>query len=580
MKRKYFIGFFIISFAITIIGSAVLADKVFAQEQETAGAANIQYPVKELGNCKNETACKSYCDKPENIEPCLDFAEKNNLMSEQEIEMAKRFAAAGDKGPGGCRGKDECENYCNDTSHINECIAFGEEHNLIPPEELAEAKKVQAAIARGVKPPPCGNKKQCDSYCEEPDHMEECISFGAEAGFIQGKELEDARKMLTALKKGVKPPPCKGKEACDEYCGNPDNMEVCMNFAIEAGFMSEQERAEAQKALGAIKKGIKPPNCRGREECDVYCGQEEHFEECVKFSEAAGFMSAEDAAMARKTKGKGPGNCKGKEECEAFCDNPDNQETCFNFAKEHGLISEENLKEMEEGKQKFRESLEQAPLEVLECLSALVGGENLEKFKSGAAMPSREIGEQMRTCYEKTMRPPSEMMPRGEREGEEGGERMTGPGGCKTPEECQSYCVSHAEECQDFRPNIQPQGQYNNPMPRENQNPPCEGESCHSGPLPGQPLRQPLEGNPLNTLMPGQPQNPADYEQQIIPPMPPAYQQPPSGEQPPVNQQPPQPLPENPPPPAENLPPPPSSAVNPESLLGSLLNLFLSLFKR
>src|SRR3989344_2117303 len=165
MKARYFISFTIVNF--TIISSVIFISNVLAQ----AGAgANIQYPVAELGNCSDESACRMYCDNPENANICLDFAERNNLMSKQEIKIAKNFVATGSKGPGNCNGK-----------------------------------KVQATIKRGVKPPPCGNKKQCDIYCNESEHMEECISFGAEAGFIQGKELEDAQKMLSALRRGIKP---------------------------------------------------------------------------------------------------------------------------------------------------------------------------------------------------------------------------------------------------------------------------------------------------------------------------------------------------------------------------------------
>ena len=113
MKIKYLIVFVAISFAAVVL---------------ITSADNVQYPVKELGNCKDQADCKSYCDNQKNIKVCIDFAEKNNLM---------------------------------------------------PPAELEEAKKVQAAIAKGVKPPACGNKKACDAYCETPEHMEECITFGA-----------------------------------------------------------------------------------------------------------------------------------------------------------------------------------------------------------------------------------------------------------------------------------------------------------------------------------------------------------------------------------------------------------------
>ena len=340
-----------IIFIFFLAGVGVLS---FFAVRALADVSDIQYPVPQLGNCKSETDCRSYCDKPGNTAACLDFAEQNNLMSKEEIKMAKKFAAAGNKGPGGCTGKDSCETYCNDISHIEECISFAEKNNLIPPDELREAQKVRDAIKRGIKPPACGSKKLCDSYCEDPSHMEECITFASEAGLMDDEEKGDAQKMLQALKRGVKPPPCRGKQACDAYCQQPDNMEVCMNFAIEAGFMPEAEKENAQKMLSAIKKGIKPPNCNGKEECDDYCQSDEHFEECTNFAAAAGFMSAKDAEMARKTKGKGPGGCKGKEECESFCNNPVNQEACFKFAEDNGMIPEEELQKMKEGRNQMR----------------------------------------------------------------------------------------------------------------------------------------------------------------------------------------------------------------------------------
>ncbi len=586
MKTKYLVSFIIIS--LGLIGLVSLANKVFAQE--TTGIQNIQYPVKELGNCQDKSACKSYCDKSENIKACVGFAEKNNLMSQEEIDLAKKFMAGGSKGPGSCRGKDECEVYCNDIAHIDECVSFAENNNLMPSKDLAEAKKVQAAIKRGVKPPSCKNKDACDVYCEDPNHMEECITFGAEAGFIQGKELQDAQKMLAALKKGIKPPPCKGKEACDTYCSNPDNMEECMTFAMEAGMMSEQEKADSQKMLQAIKKGVKPPNCRGKDECDVYCQQEEHFDECTKFAEAAGFMSSEEAAMARKTGGKGPAGCKGKDECDAFCNNPDNQETCFNFAKENGMIPEADLKQMEEGKQKFKESLNQAPSAVLDCLDSKLGSEMMEKFKSGAVMPPREIGDKMRECFEK-MGP---VGPSGQGGPGAGGmvppAGQTGPGGCQSADECQIYCESHPDECQNsapgggeqqFAPGTGPAGPNGQGIPggpngaqgqpgegpsacqsleecqqMQNRLAPsgapreCQGEQC----LPGSPPNQPGE-----SMLPNPPQN------QISPQSPPPLSIP----QPSMNN-----IAPPPPPPAEAPAPPASSIINPKSPLGFLLKLF------
>ncbi len=343
----------LIFFAVLIgIGMVFFAASIAETQEGNVSAPNIEYPVSELGNCRNETDCKSYCDKPANIEACINFAEKHNLIPPEELEMAKKFIAAGGKGPGGCTSKESCEAYCNDSKNIEECIDFGEKNGIIPPDELEEAKKVRDALRKGASlPGGCKNKKSCDAYCGAPEHMEECITFAEAAGFIPPEELGDARKALEAMKKGVKLPPCRGKTECDAYCAEPGNFEACISFA-----------------------------------------------------EAAGFVSSEEAAMARKTGGKGPGNCRGKE-CETFCQDPENQETCFNFGKEHGLIPENDLREMEEGKRQMKEGLLNAPPEVLECLTNALGSEFIDKLKTGTAMPSRDMGDKMRGCFEK-MGPP------------------------------------------------------------------------------------------------------------------------------------------------------------------------------
>ncbi|OGI71171.1 hypothetical protein A3B84_01405 [Candidatus Nomurabacteria bacterium RIFCSPHIGHO2_02_FULL_35_13] len=405
------ISTYIITFGILI--SSLIFGVTLADTITNVDDANIQYPIAELGNCQNKNACKTYCDKSANTSSCIAFAEKNNLMTANEINNAKKFINTGTKGPGECTTKNSCEAYCDDISHIDECIAYAEKTGILPPQELEEAKQVQSAIAKGVKPPSCKNKKECDIFCDNPDNMNVCIAFGEAAGFLKGKDLEDAKKMISAIEKGAIPPPCKGKEACDAYCSQPDNMEVCMTFAQAAGFMSPKEAEESQKVLSAIKKGIKPPACKGKEECDKYCTEDSHVEECIAFSVAAGFMSEKDAEMARKTGGKGPGGCSGKEECDAFCQNPENQETCFNFGKENGLISPEQLKEME--------------------------GEN-NKFQPGP----------------NTINPGGQMM-----------SPQAGPGGCKTLEECKTYCQNNSEACKNFQPapNIQ-QGQIQPIMPQ------------------------------------------------------------------------------------------------------------------
>jgi len=390
-----------------IVSAAIIAGALFISYALAAQALSkddIVYPVAELNGCQNETECRTFCDDSANMEACVAFAKKYSLISEEEAEKADKFIAAGAKGPGGCDSAVSCENYCNDVGRIDECLAFAERTGIMPPAELEEARKVKAALDAGAQlPGGCRNKNECDSYCESSDHMEECIEFGEKAGFIPPGELEEARKVLAAVKAGAKPPPCRGKSECDSYCRAPENMESCLTFAEAAGLIPESELQDAKRMLEAVRKGIKPPACGGKEECDVYCSEEEHFEECLNFAAAAGFMAPEEVEMARKTGGKGPGGCKGREECEAFCKDQANQETCFGFAKEHGLISEEDLRKMEEGKQQMMQGIDNAPPEVKGCLESVLGPETIEGIRSGAVMPREDMGQAMQSCFEQFM---------------------------------------------------------------------------------------------------------------------------------------------------------------------------------
>lgn len=322
----------------------------------SAQIENIKFPVEELGGCTSKENCHKYCELPGNMQTCLNFAEKNGLMSKEELSEARKFIAAGGKGPGGCTSKESCESYCNDGGNIRECVSFAEKNGLMSQEELVEARKIVKALDSGAKlPGGCRNKQECEAYCSG---------------------------------------------------GNPNNMKECIEFARTAGLMSEREIEESEKILKALDKGIAPPKCRGDEECAVYCSEPEHIEECVAFATAAGFMTEDQAQMMRKTGGKGPGGCIGRE-CETFCNDPANQEACFNWAKESGQIeTDQNYQQMIEGRDRFKNEYGRMPTEVQQCLKENLGSD-LDKMLSGN-QPSPEAMSKMQTCFKQFFGQPAE----------------------------------------------------------------------------------------------------------------------------------------------------------------------------
>lgn len=337
-----------------IIISFVLVSGFFVFIALASSPFDIKFPVRELGNCQDQNACRTYCDQPENVEACFTFAKKHSLaVSEkgdrEDHEKLDKFAEViKDGGPGGCTTFNQCQTYCDDTNNIEECLRFADEHDLLPEEELRDGRKAARLLRENKKlPGNCRNHHQCEQYCQAPAHQEECLAFAEEEGFI-----------------------------------------------------SPEEAVIAKKALGLMERGETPGSCRTQEQCMDYCSQDNHIDECADFGVKAGLMKPGEVQGFKKARGKGPGGCQGHLECQKFCNNPANQEVCFKFAEEHGFIPKEQIKEIKENAQKFRGETHKFPSEIEACLRGTLGPELFEKMREGTLAPGREIGEQVKKCFE------------------------------------------------------------------------------------------------------------------------------------------------------------------------------------
>ncbi|MBI2640165.1 MAG: hypothetical protein HYW90_04760 [Candidatus Sungbacteria bacterium] len=257
---------------------------------------DISYPVKELGNCASQEACLSYCDDEAHINECLAFAKKNNLLSKDELKKADKFAELGNKGPGGCGSRKSCEAYCSNISRMDECLGWAETNGFISEKELTEAKKVQAAVKGGAKlPGGCTSKQACETYCTDPGHIDECIAFAETSGLMPPEELAEAKKVVEFIKRGETPGGCKSKDQCESYCQEENNMDECIAFAEKAGLISPEELELFKKTGG---KG--PGGCKGKVQCEAFCNSEVHQEECFSWAKEHGIMKEEDLTRMRE----------------------------------------------------------------------------------------------------------------------------------------------------------------------------------------------------------------------------------------------------------------------------------------
>jgi hypothetical protein len=214
-----------------------------------AVCAQVQYPVQELGNCASQQDCEKYCEDIQNSESCLDFAEKSGMMTKEEIDEARKvlpYLKSGET-PGKCNSGKACDEYCNKDENLQECIAFAEKAGLITGEELAIVKKTG-----GKGPGGCKGKKQCDDYCNDETHFSECVDFAVQNGLMDASEAEIVKKTG-----GKGPGGCKGKEECDAFCNNEANFPTCVDFAVANGLMDAKDAEMAKKTGGKGPGGCK-----------------------------------------------------------------------------------------------------------------------------------------------------------------------------------------------------------------------------------------------------------------------------------------------------------------------------------
>jgi len=217
---------------------------------------------------------------------------------------------------------------------------------------------------------------------------------------------------------------CGSQEECKAFCDDVANYVACTRWAAKNNLVSPEKVTAVEEEVKKIEKFESgeipegPGGCKTPAECEAYCAKPEHGEECFKFGMEHGLISPQEAKeIQRQMKEmKGPGGCKSKEECDAYCAKPENAEDCINYAIKDGTLTQAEANELLAIVAKERERREAIPPQP-------------EKFHPEPKEP--EINKEKMTEILKTQK---------------------GPGGCSTLEECKKYCedLSHAEECLSF----------------------------------------------------------------------------------------------------------------------------------
>ena len=383
---------------------------------------DIEFPIAELGGCADKGACAGYCDDAANGVSCAEFAALHGLGDRRSVEAAKTIQEGG---PGGCASEESCRAYCEDLAHETECIDFA----------VSKGFMTRAEADRALKPGPGGCRgRACQAYCEDPAHEEECFEFGVENGFIPKEEAQRIREFKKKFgEKREGPGGCRGEEQCRAYCNEPSHIDACLAFAEDHGFVDREQARIIKKT-----HGTGPGGCKGADACREYCDNPGNQSACIDFAAENGFMTQEEANRVRKIAGKtGPGGCQG-EQCRDFCNQPGNEDACLEFAEREGLIPKE---ELERARKFSTASRDGGPggCRGIQCRDYCEDPAHREEC-FGFAKKNGLISEEEQKQFEAGSKIQEVVKSSG------------GPGGCKSDDECRTYCAdpSHVEECIAF----------------------------------------------------------------------------------------------------------------------------------
>lgn len=240
---------------------AALAVGVSVHAQTTSSGST--FPITELGNCADRTACKTYCDTEANRSVCASYAQSHGLKRSQQTQQrapdrSKLLEAiSADGGPGKCGvGATDpvqtCKIYCDSTAHIETCVAYAKSHSLFTGEKLEKAEKVSEAIKNGVSlPSGCTDAKSCKEACENPSTVSQassCLSFAKAAGLLPpGFNEGAAKKIFSAIASSSAPFKVLKDFAQCNGATDPDIVAKCSDFAAQSGLITQEQAQKLQR---------------------------------------------------------------------------------------------------------------------------------------------------------------------------------------------------------------------------------------------------------------------------------------------------------------------------------------------
>ncbi len=262
------------------------------------------------GGCTTMDECKTFCSNPDNRQECMNFAREHSIVPKADGEHEDKITKlikAGKKLPGDCKTPQECRVYCSDPANHEECVSFGRKEGLINKDDGDKLVKIQVLMDSGQAPGGCKTKEECQQYCSDSVNHEECSAFAIKAGLTRPMPMNEGNHPMMQ-EQGMKGPKengqgggegmmrpnmagpggCKTMDECRKYCSDPANKAECQAFNTKMMHMNNADTNTTTNERPMPPRtdqfhGPGPGGCMTAEGCKAYCSKPDNADACHKF---------------------------------------------------------------------------------------------------------------------------------------------------------------------------------------------------------------------------------------------------------------------------------------------------------
>ncbi len=378
-------------------------------------AQNVSYPISQLGNCRDGKECKLYCDIPQNTPACWSYDKyviNQNILGEETVNITYPINELGS-----CQSAEKCFLYCAQPQNQAACLDYAKKNGLVKEtDDSSDEPPSPEVLTAAAQELGCSSRDTCMAICNDQNNFEKCHNFAEKHKLRKPSDNESSGPPPQVMLRAKSELGCMNETSCMNFCNNPENSEICFEFAKKHELLAKEEIEKhdeyLQKREELMTEAKKELGCDSPQSCQAFCQNKENLSKCASLTSKIGAPPSQNNMQNAGSGGEGisnpisgqlgPGGCATETECKAYCTK--NPNDCKGFTQNYAQNSQ----------------LPSTSGNLNPNNPPNIPGNNPPTQKSGIGNSNSKEGDYL------------------------------GPGGCKTEKECKAYCEKHPGDCPGF----------------------------------------------------------------------------------------------------------------------------------